>query len=55
MDVKITFLNDKIDEEVYINWPKVFEVHGRDTHICKLKKAMYRLKKEPFVYYSRID
>jgi hypothetical protein len=52
MDVKTTFLNEKIDEQVYINWPKGFDVHGRETHLCKLKKALYRLKQAPFVCYS---
>jgi len=41
MDVKDTFLNGLNEEEVYINQPRCFEVHGWDTHVCKLKKVMY--------------
>jgi len=37
MDVKTTFLNGTIDEEVYIEQPQGFKVHNRDTHICSLK------------------
>ena len=55
MDVKITFLNGIIEEEVYIDNAKGFVVHGKDTHVCKLKKALYGLKKAPTAWYSRID
>ena len=44
MDVKTTFLNGVIEEEVYIKKPQGFEVEYRVTHVCKLKKALYRLK-----------
>jgi hypothetical protein len=55
IDVKITFLNGAIEEEVYIKQPQGFEVHSRDTHVCKLKKALYGLKKAPRAWYARID
>jgi hypothetical protein len=38
MDVKTTFLNGIIEEEVYIEQPRGFEVSGKDTHVCKLKR-----------------
>ena len=41
MDVKTTFLNGVIEEEVYIKQPQGFEVEDRQTHVCKLKKALY--------------
>jgi hypothetical protein len=44
MDVKTTFLNGAIEEEVYIEQPQGFEVHSRDTHVCRLKKDLYGLK-----------
>jgi hypothetical protein len=44
MDVKISFLIGAIEEEVYIEQPQDFEVHSRDTHVCRLKKALYGLK-----------
>jgi hypothetical protein len=55
MDVKTTFLNGTIEEEVYIEQPQGFEVHSRDTHVCKLKKALYGLKQAPRAWYARID
>jgi hypothetical protein len=55
MDVKTAFLNGLIEEEVFIEQPQGFEVHGRDSHVCRLKKALYGLKKAPRAWYSRID
>jgi hypothetical protein len=41
MDVKTSFLNGIIEEEVYIQKPYGFEVHGRDSHVCRLNKSFY--------------
>jgi hypothetical protein len=40
---------------VYIEQPLGFEVHGRESHVCRLKKALYGLKQAPIEWYSRID
>ena len=55
MDVKTTFLNGMIEEEVYIEQPQGFEVEDRRTHVCKLKKALYGLKQAPRAWYERIE
>jgi hypothetical protein len=55
MDVKTTFLNGVIEEEVYIEQPQGFEVEDRKTHVCKMKKALYGLKQAPRAWYGRID
>ena len=47
MDVKTAFLNGFIQEEVYIEQPQGFEVHGKESHVCRLKKALYGLKQAP--------
>jgi hypothetical protein len=54
-DVKTTFLNSLIEEEVYIEQPLGFEVHGRESHVCRLKKSLYGLKQAPRAWYLRID
>ena len=55
MDVKTTFLNGVIEEEVYIEKPQGLEVEDRATHVCKLKKDLYGLKQAPRAWYGRID
>ena len=47
MDVKTPFLRGVIVEDVYIEKPRCFEVHGRESHVCRLNKALYELKKVP--------
>jgi hypothetical protein len=39
------FLNSVIEEEVYIEKPQGFVIHGKESHVCRLKKDLYRLKK----------
>ena len=55
MEVKTTFLNGILEEEVYIEQPQGFGVSTRDTHVCRLRKALYGLKQAPRAWYSRID
>jgi hypothetical protein len=40
---------------VYIEQPQGFEVEDKKTHVCGLKKALYRLKQAPRAWYGRID
>jgi hypothetical protein len=44
MDVKSTFLNGPIKEEVYVEQPPGFEHDRYPDHINKLSKALYGLK-----------
>ena len=55
IDVKTTFLNGVIEEEVYIEQPQEFEVEYRKTHVYKLRKDLYGLKQAPRAWYGRID
>ena len=55
MDVKTAFLNGKIEEEVYIEQPEGFVTHGKKTHVCKLKKALYGMKQATRVWYRWIS
>eukprot|EP00253_Pinus_taeda_P007207 PITA_07207 len=55
MDVKSAFLNGVLKEEVYVEQPLRYEKKGEEHKVCKLKKALYRLKQAPRAWYSRID
>eukprot|EP00253_Pinus_taeda_P035328 PITA_35328 len=55
MDVKTTFLNGKIKEEVYIEQPEGFKTFDHESHVCKLNRALYGLKQAPRAWYTRIN
>ena len=44
MDVKTTFLNGKLDEEIYMQQPKGFSALEQGKKVCKLVKSLYGLK-----------
>jgi hypothetical protein len=43
MDVKLVFLNDDLQEEVYVEQPTGFIIAGKEHKVLKLKKALYEL------------
>jgi hypothetical protein len=55
MDVKTTFLNGEIEEEVYIEKPDGFMIHEKEYHVCWLNKSLYGLKHAPRAWYEKID
>jgi hypothetical protein len=55
MDVKSTFLNGNLEEEVYIEQPEGFQLSEDGDYVCKLKKSLYGLKQAPRAWYSRLD
>lgn len=44
MDVKSTFLNGDLKEEVYMEQPEGFQLTDNPKYVCKLKKALHGLK-----------
>ena len=44
MDVKSAFLNEMLQEEVYVEQPKGFVEPHRPNDVYKLKRALYGLK-----------
>ena len=55
LDVKTTFLHGNLAEEIYVAQPQGFEVKGKENLVCKLKKSLYGLKKEPWQWYLKFD
>jgi hypothetical protein len=54
MDVKISFLNRDIEEEVYIEHLDGFMIY-EESHVCRLNKVPYGLKKASWAWYAMID
>jgi hypothetical protein len=44
MDVKTTFFNGELDNEVYMEQPKSIVPPENEQKVCKLMKSLYRLK-----------
>lgn len=44
LDVKTSFLQGELKEEVHVTQPKGFEVKGEQDKVYKLKKAFYGLR-----------
>ena len=55
VDVNTTFLNEFIEEEVYIEQSEGFETVDRDSHMCRLKIPLYGLKQAPHAWYTKTD
>ncbi|GKE74550.1 retrovirus-related pol polyprotein from transposon TNT 1-94, partial [Tanacetum coccineum] len=47
MDVKTTFFNGELKEEVYVSQPEGFVDPDYPTQVYRLKKALYDLKQAP--------
>jgi hypothetical protein len=54
MNIKSAFLNDFLQEEVYVAQPKGFQDPQYPKHVYKLKKALYGLKQAPRAWYERL-
>ena len=54
MDVRTTFLHVILQEDIYVEQPRGFEVKDRKTHVCKLKKVLYGLNQTPKAWYAYI-
>ncbi|GJS67081.1 retrovirus-related pol polyprotein from transposon TNT 1-94 [Tanacetum coccineum] len=52
MDVKTTFLNGILREEVYVSQPYEFVDQDNLNHVYKLKKALCGLKQAPYAWYD---
>ena len=47
INVKTAFLNEDLDEEIYIKQPAGFFALGQEKKVCKLVNSLYGLKQAP--------
>ena len=55
LDVKSTFLNGPLEEEVYVYQPQEFEVKNSEEKVYWLRKALYGLKQASRAWNKIID
>ncbi|GJY04237.1 retrovirus-related pol polyprotein from transposon TNT 1-94 [Tanacetum coccineum] len=55
MDIKTTFLNGELKEEVYVSQSEGFVDQEYPSHVYKLKKTLYGLKQAPRAWYDMLS
>ena len=55
LDVKTTFFNGDLEEEIYMEKPEGYEVKRKEKLVCRLKKSLYGLKQAPRQWYLEFD
>ena len=55
MDVKTTFLNGELDEEICIEKPEDFSAPRQEKKVCRLVKSLYGLKQVLKQWHGKFD
>ncbi|KAF3621972.1 hypothetical protein FXO37_32515 [Capsicum annuum] len=55
MDVKTAFLNEELEEEIYMEQPEGFVVPGKENKVCKFIQSLYGLKQAPKQWNAKFD
>ena len=54
-DVATAFLNDELEEEVYVEQPEGVVIPGEEHLVCRLIKSIYGLKQSPRCWNAVLD
>lgn len=55
LDDKNAFLHGDLHETVFMHQPPVFVDARFPSHVCRLRKSLYGLKKAPWAWYTRFE
>nr|GFC18595.1 retrovirus-related Pol polyprotein from transposon TNT 1-94 [Tanacetum cinerariifolium] len=55
MDVKMAFLNDDLEGEIYMNQPEGCIAPGQEGKVCRLVKSLYGLKQAPKQWHQKFN
>ena len=55
MDVKTAFLYGDLEEQIFMQQPKGFEVGSKGEKVCLLHKSLHGLKQSPRQWYLKFD
>ena len=55
MDIKTVFLNEDLEEEIYMEQLKGFIAPGNDNKVCRFIKSLYGLKQVSKQWHEKFD
>jgi hypothetical protein len=55
MEIKTAFLNEELEEKIYMTQHNGFAVKGQEDKVCKLQKSLYGLKQPPKQWHEKFD
>ena len=55
LDVKTTFFDGDLEEDIYMIQPKWFIVQEQENLVCKMRQSLYSLKQAPRHWYKKFE
>jgi len=54
LNIKSAFLYGQLDEEIYMEQPKGFKIHGQEQKVLRLRRAIYGLKQAALAWWKEL-